>query len=262
MTRDADEPTPPAEPDTTADSGAERSGGAAAGTQQQTLWPEGTQFGRRDKIAGAWLAFATVFNLAMLPARPVLLGLQPLLLVTLTGSRTGMVACGALAATGQAAWWPLALVLGTASLVKFHWIYWWAGRLWGDWFIASMTGPGKRARRNAARAEAVTRKYDYLAMFLTFIPFVPIPAPIVYALLGTSGTRLRRFLFWDVLWAIVLQATYFGLGWRLGEPAVAVLDEFAKYSWWLMGAIILFMVVGAVRASRQEAREGKADGQA
>lgn len=256
---DGSEQDPPTGPTTpvSADQGATPGpGGASAATPERpkTLWPEGTQFGRADKICGSLLAFITAFSLVMLPLRPVILGMEPLALVALTGSRTGMVASGALAATGHG-WWPVALVIGTLSLVKFHWIFWWAGKLWGDWFVASLVGPGEKAAKRAKRAEAITRKYDVLAMLLTFIPFVPVPSPIVYAILGTSGTSLRRFLALDVLWALVLQSLYLYLGWRIGEPAVRLLDEFATYSWYLTGAILVFIVVGAFRAARKEAAQ-------
>ena len=123
-----------------------------------------------------------VYGLAMIPLRPVILGLAPLVLVTLTGSMTGMVMCGAFAATG-ASWWPFALILGTLGAMKFDPIFWWAGKLWGDQFIASMVGPTPRARKRAQRAEALAKKYDVLAILITYIPFLPIPGAIIYAVL-------------------------------------------------------------------------------
>lgn len=228
---------------------------ARAGKKQTTPWPEGTQFGRADKICAWLLGLTMAFGLVMLPLRPVVLGLAPLALVALTGSRTGLVACGALAATGQTWMAPVALVIGVVSLVKFDPVFWWAGRLWGDWFIASMVGPSAGAQKRAKRAERLTRRYDVLAIAVTFIPFVPIPRSIVLAVLGTSGTSLRRFLAIDLVCAVALQTTWLYLGWRIGEPAVHLLDEFAKYSWYLTGAIVLFVVVASMRAARAEQRK-------
>lgn len=243
------DPTPPD------DASASAAPAARPAKKQTTPWPEGTQFGRADKICAWLLGLTMVFGLVMLPLRPVVLGLAPLVLVALTGSRTGMVACGALAATGQPWLAPVALVVGVLSIVKFDPVYWWAGRLWGDWFIASMVGPSKGAQKRAKRAERLTRKYDILAIAVTFVPFVPIPRSIVLAVLGTSGTTLRRFLAIDLACAVVLQSLWLYLGWRIGQPAVYLLDEFAKYSWYVTGAIVLFIVVAAVRGARTEERE-------
>lgn len=226
--------------------------GASSPGRQQMPWPEGTTFGRADKICLALIVLTTLFGLAMLPARPVLLGLAPPALVAISGSRTGMVASGALAAVGQLPWWPLLLVVGIVSLVKFDPVYWWAGRLWGDWFIKSMVGPSAGAQKRAARAEALARKYDVIAIAITFIPFVPIPRVVVLAVLGASGTSLRRFLAIDVACGVVLQSFYLWLGFRLGAPAVAVLDELAKWSLWVALAIVVFVTVGAYRSARKE----------
>lgn len=222
--------------------------------EQTTLWPKGTVFGRADKICLALIIGVTIFGLIMMPARPVILTWAPLAIVALTGSRTGMVACGALAATGAAGMpTPLAialpLIIGIVSIVKFDPIYWWAGRLWGDWFIKAMAGQTKRSQKRAARAEALARKYMVPAIGLTYIPFVPIPAAIIYAVLGASGTTLKKFLAVDLVFAAIAQVIYFTMGWFIGEPAVALLDELAKYSLWLALAIIIFVMGASFRAS-------------
>ena len=219
-----------------------------------TLWPKGTVFGRNDKICLALIIGVTVFGLIMMPARPVILTWAPLAIVALTGSRTGMVACGALAATGMAGMpTPLAialpLIIGIISVVKFDPIYWWAGKLWGDWFIKAMAGQTKRSQRRAARAEAMARQYMVPAIGLTYIPFVPIPSAIIYAVLGASGTTLKKFLGVDLVFATIAQVVYFTMGWFIGEPAVQLLDELAKYSLWLALGIIVFVMGASFRAS-------------
>ncbi len=218
------------------------------------LWPEGTVFGRNDRICLALIVGVTIFGLIMLPARPVILTWAPLAIVALTGSRTGMVACGALAATGSAGMpLPLAiavpLIAGILSIVKFDPVYWWAGKLWGEWFIKAMAGQTKRSIRRAERAEQLARTYMIPAIGLTYIPFVPVPAAIIYAVLGASGTKLRTFLGIDLVFATIAQVTYFTLGWYIGQPAVALLDEFAKYSLWLALGILVFIIAGSVRTS-------------
>lgn len=222
--------------------------------ERTTLWPKGTVFSRDDKICLGLIIAVTIFGFVMMPARPVILTWAPLAIVALTGSRTGMVACGALAATGAAGMpTPLAialpLVIGIVSIVKFDPIYWWAGKLWGDWFIKAMAGATKRSQRRAERAESLARKYMVPAIGLTYIPFVPIPSAIIYAVLGASGTTLKKFLGVDLVFAAVAQVVYFTMGWFIGEPAVQLLEELAQYSLWLALAIVVFVMGASFRAS-------------
>ena len=225
-----------------------------------TLWPKGTQFGRADKICLALIVGVTVFGLIMMPARPIILTWAPLAIVALTGSRSGMVACGALAAVGAAGMpTPMAiavpLVVGTISVVKFDPIYWWAGKLWGDWFIKAMAGQTERQQRRAARAEALARRYMVPAIGITYIPYVPLPVAIIHAVLGTAGVSLRKFIAVDLVFAAIAQIGYFTLGWFIGEPAVQLLEELAKYSLWLALAVIVFIFVGSYRASMKAEKE-------
>ncbi|PIE27003.1 MAG: hypothetical protein CSA58_06510 [Micrococcales bacterium] len=260
----ATEPDPPpsdragraagADPEATADRGRvpAQTGSPAAQPATQP-WPLGHSFGRTDKYCVALLAFVVVFGLVMIAARPMLLTHAPLLLVALTGSRSAMVACGALAATTGLPW-IAPLVLGTVSVVKFDLVYWWAGKLWGEAFIASMVTQTDRGRRRAKRAEAMARKFDVWAIGLTYIPYVPVPAGIIYAVLGTAGTSLRRFLAISLSWALLAQSIYLYLGYTIGEPVVQFLDSLAKYAWYLTAVLVVFVVWTSVRASRRDAK--------
>lgn len=230
------------------------------GERPTTLWPEGTTFGRADKSCLALIIGVMIFGFVMMPARPVILTWAPLALVALTGSRSGMVACGALAATGQAGMpTPLAiaapLVVGIVSVVKFDPIWWWAGKLWGDWFIKAMAGQTERQRRRAARAEALARKYMVPAIGLTYIPYVPLPTSIIYAVLGAAGTSLKKFMVVDLIFAAMAQSGYFALGWFIGEPAVVVLEELAKYALWLALGIFVLIFAGSYRTAARAEKE-------
>lgn len=196
------------------------------------------------------MAAASVYGLILLPLRPVILGLAPHVLGSL-GYRTGLVMTGALGSLGDP-WWPLVTLLGALMAMKFDWIFWWAGKLWGDQFIASMVGPTPRARKRAQRAEALAKKYDVLAILITYIPFLPIPGAIIYAVLGAAGTSLKRFLTITVLGAFVTRVLYFILGYQIGEPAVAALEVFNKYMWYVSIALLVGIVVVSMRSARKQ----------
>ncbi len=187
----------------------------------------------------------------LLPLRPVLLGANPYLLAALGGSRTSAVTIGALAATGLGSW-PLGLVLGTLGSVKFDPLYWWAGQLWGRGLIEMLAGRSARAARNAARAERLASRYGVLAILLTYI--IPLPSAVIIATVGAAGMRLRTFLLVDILGAAGTRADYIYLGYRIGQPAVDVVEVIARYSLWISLALLAGLIVNAVRAGRAKRR--------
>ncbi len=177
----------------------------------------------------------------------MLLGANPYLLAALGGSRTSAVTIGALAATGVG-FWPAGLLLGTFGAVKFDWLYWWAGRLWGRGLIEIVAGRSPRAARNAARAERLARRFGVLAIVLTYI--VPLPSGVVYASVAAAGMRLRTFLMIDIATAAITRAIFIYLGYWIGAPAVRVVEIIAQYSWYLSIALLLGIFVNLWRQSR------------
>mgnify|MGYP002144999781 FL=1 len=184
----------------------------------------------------------------LLPLRPVMLGLAPHLLGSL-GYRTGLVMTGALGATGDR-WWTLVLVLGSLMAMKFDWIYWWAGKLWGHGLIEVWSGRSERARKRNQRAIAFTHKYETWAIFVTYLP-IPMPAAVVYAALGAAGTKLSKFLIVSFISSVISSGLYMYLGWQIGEPAVELINAYGQWLWYLSIAIIVGMIAVAWWKSRQ-----------
>ncbi len=205
--------------------------------------------GRAD--VGCWVGFSLtgLYSLALLPFRPVLLGANPYLLAALGGSRTTAVTIGALAAVGQG-YWPLGLLLGVFGSVKFDWLYWWAGRLWGRGLIEVVAGRSPRAARNAARAERLATRFGAVAVIATYL--VPLPSAVVYATVAAAGMSLRRFLLYDVLAAAGTRAICIYLGYRIGQPAVDVVELIARYSLWLSLVLLVGIMISFWRQSRRD----------
>ena len=194
---------------------------------------------RADIACFSWLSIVAVYGLVMLPLRPVILGLAPQVIGSL-GYRTGFVMTGALASTGDS-WWPVVLILGSLGAMKFDWVYWWAGKRWGRNLIEVWSGRSPRARRANERAERLARKYETLAIAVTFLP-IPLPAGVIYAVLGEAGTSLRKFLTVTITSALVSTAAYMYLGYLIGEPAVALMEAYGQYLWYLSLAILGGMI--------------------
>lgn len=205
---------------------------------------------RADIICMSALSVVAIYALVMLPLRPVILGLAPHLLGSL-GYRTGLVLVGALAAVGDR-WWPLVLLLGSLMAIKFDWVYWWAGRLWGrnimDVWAANKS---PRTQRYWGHLWDAARRYEKLAIVVTFLP-LPLPSGVIYAALGAAGTSLRTFLTVGALSAFGSTAGYMALGFWIGEPAVQAVDTYGRYLWYLSIAILVGMFVVFWYRQRQQ----------
>ncbi len=208
--------------------------------------------GRADIVCWVFFSLTGIYALVLLPLRPVLLGANPYLLAALGGSRTSAVTIGALAATGVG-FWPLGILLGTFGSVKFDWLYWWAGKLWGRGLIDLVAGKSPRAARNAARAERLAQRFGVGAIMLTYI--LPLPSAVVYATVAAAGMRLRTFLIVDIATAAATRALYVYLGYQIGAPAVRVVEVIAKYSWWLSIALLVGIFFNLWRQSRKRRKE-------
>ena len=236
-------------------------GGASASTEPE-WWddpalPWRHKPGRADIACMSALSVVAIYSLVMLPLRPIILGLAPHVLGSL-GYRTGLVLVGALAAVGDP-WWPLVLVLGSLMAIKFDWVYWWAGRLWGR-NIMNVWAANKSARtqRRWERIWDGARRFETLAIFVTFLP-IPLPAGVIYAALGAAGTKLWKFLTVGFASAVLTTAGYMALGYWIGEPAVQVVDTYGRYLWYLSIAILVGML--AVFWWRQRKAEQAAPGE-
>jgi membrane protein DedA with SNARE-associated domain len=225
---------------------ADGSGGPAPEEEEEPPWwaqpglPWAHKPTRADLLCWGFIVVVGIYSFALLPLRPLLIGFSPPLAAVVTGGRTSVVATGAWVFVHGGPlilWWALAGL----SLVKFSWVYWWAGRLWGDGILGILAGQTARSQRRAARAVRVTQRFWWLAVVLTFLP-IPFPMPIVFAAIGAAHIPLRRFLVPVLASSWVFQAGYLALGWWIGEPAVKLVDLYARYMWYVTLAILVGML--------------------
>ena len=207
---------------------------------------------RSDIACFTWLGVAAVYGVVVSVLRPGLLASAPHVLASL-GSWSGSVLIGARAATGDP-WWALVWLLGTVGLVKFDWVYWWAGRLWGRDLIEVWSGRSERARRANERAERFARKYETLAIVVGFLP-IPWPRAVVLAVLGEAGTSLRKLLAVSLAASFVSMGGYLAIGYWIGEPAVEAMRVYGNYLWYVSLAI-LAVVLGQAWLRQRQRRAG------
>ena len=182
---------------------------------------------RHQAICGFFIAMVATYQVVSLLARPVLLAFSPAALAMITGSRTAVVALGVLA-VGAGEPWLVALLISVVSIMKFHWVYWWAGALWGEKVMFKLAGDTDRAAKRIRQAEALVRRFKVLAVVFGYVP-LPLPRELIYAMLGQAGVRLSTFVLVDLGAAAVTQSAFFAAGALLGEAAMPLIRWYAQW---------------------------------
>jgi membrane protein DedA with SNARE-associated domain len=202
-------------------------------------------------LCWAGIALSGIFYWATLPLRAPLLASHPVFLILLNGSTEGIITAAAYVRVGHGS---LIVVLLAAipGLIKFHPLYWWAGRLWGERVIALMSGRRNRGARYMSRVQRWGRKFTWPAVIIA--PFLPIPNAIIYIVAGWAGMRLVTFLILDVIGTLMWAGTLAGLGYELGHHAVAVAKTISHYGLWISLALIAVIIFFQVRSQRHMMR--------
>jgi membrane-associated protein len=227
--------------DVPADDSDER--GRRRGGPPQMPWP--SKLERSDKIIVGGMIAAGVYQLALWPLVPALVASHPALLELIRGSMASIVNMGARARIGETSI-VLAVLLGVPSLMMFDWVFWWAGRRWGDAvFVWLLGGAGDRTDRRLARLHRFERRFGPWAVVLAYL--LPIPSTLIYAAVGDGGMRLRTFLVLDVLGTVLWTGLLAALGYAIGREAVDVANAVARYSLWVSLGLVVVIVAWSAR---------------
>jgi len=206
---------------------------------------------RRAEIACVTgIAAKTIFNLALLPLTPSLLGTDPVLLEALRGSTSAMASAGAFARVGEASL-VLAILAPLPTLLLATPFFWWAGRLWGPKAAATLAGGHPKAEKWAQRSGAHLERFGGLAVALA--PYLPVPSAFIYAAAGWTGMSLRRFMAFALLGMLSWIGLIVGLGYAIGHPAVQVAKAISHYGLLATIALVAIAVVVAVLRRRRAA---------
>ncbi|MCW3013729.1 MAG: rane-associated protein-like protein [Solirubrobacterales bacterium] len=203
----------------------------------------------------AGIAFSALYGWLMLPLVPSLVNSHPALLELLRGSMSSMLAMGALARTGHASLL-VGVLAGVPGVIMFDWLYWWAGRRWGQRAVGMLVGVGPRADRRIRRLERVMGRLGPFAVVFSYL--LPVPNPIIDAAVGWTGMRLWVFLLLDTIGAALWVGLLVGLGYAIGQPAVDVVHTIGRYSLWATLGIVAIIIASQVRASRRRVRSADA----
>jgi membrane protein DedA with SNARE-associated domain len=204
---------------------------------------------RADRIIIGGIAAAGLYGLVLLPLFPLLGSSHPALLELVRGSSASIINMGARARVGETSF-VLAVLLGVPSVMMFDWLFWWAGRRWGDRVFVWLLGrDDAKAERRLLRLHAYERRFGPVAVVLA--PVLPLPSPLIYAAVGDGGMRLGTFLVLDVIGTVLWTGLLATLGYELGRRAVDVTDALGRYSLWATLALVAAVIAAqAVRGWR------------
>jgi membrane protein DedA with SNARE-associated domain len=216
------------------------------------VWGGGAE--RADTVIVLLFGLYATYALVLWPLVPALSGSHPLLLEIISGSAVAEVTVGAHSRLGELPLW-FAVVAGVPGSMMFDWVFWWAGRRWGDRALhlvlgrdASRAGVARREARSA-RLERMVERFGPVAVVLAY--YLPLPTVLIYVAAGLSGMRLRTFLALDVLGTLLWAAPIVGLGYVIGKPAVDVVHRIEHYSTVLAVGAVLVVIGVQVRRRRQ-----------
>jgi membrane-associated protein len=202
---------------------------------------------RVDILLWAGIVLSGLYYWALLPFVAPLVGTHPVLLEVLNGNTAAIISAAAFVRVGHGT---LVLVLLAAipGLMKFDWLYWWAGRLWGERIIALLSGRRNRGGRYMGRVQRWGRKFTWPAVVIA--QFLPIPTAIIYVIAGWSGMGLITFLVLDAIGTLLWAGMLAGLGYELGHHAVVVAQTISHYGLWISIGLIVIIVIFQVRSQR------------
>ena len=85
----------------------------------------------RDVLCVLAITVSAVYAVAAIPLTPALISSHPVLLELLTGSTSSIISAGAYADVDTKLQLALVVVAAVPGIMRFDWVYWWAGKLWG-----------------------------------------------------------------------------------------------------------------------------------
>jgi membrane-associated protein len=205
---------------------------------------------RTDKVIISLMVLAGALQLALWPLVPALVSSHPALLELIRGSTASIINMGARARIGETSILE-AVFLAVPSLMMFDWVFWWAGKRWGDRvFVWLLGGPSARTDKRLARLHRMESRFGPFAVVLAY--FLPVPSALVYAAVGDGGMRLTTFVVLDLLGTLLWTSTLAFAGWELGHNAVDVANAVAHYSLWFTIALIVGITLWSARSSRSQ----------
>jgi len=230
--------------------------GSEAARRWQRWYPWHGRPRVRDVLCAAAIAVSAVYAVVTIPLTPALIASHPVLLELLTGSTSSIVAGGAFSDVDTRLQLILVIAAALPGMMRFDWVYWWAGRLWGHRIVEKL---GQRSPRSAALARiAETRGRRYAGPLVALAAFLPDGASTaVYAAAGWAGLPLLWFIFFDAIGSAAWTALLAGCGYWLGSDGVALANLISRYAFVSILVIVAALIAPHAWHSWRDRRASK-----
>jgi membrane-associated protein len=211
----------------------------------------------RDVVCVLAIVVSGVYALATIPLTPALIASHPVLLELLTGSTSSIMAAGAFSDVDAKLQLTLVVVAALPGIMRFDWVFWWAGRLWGHRIVERFGQHSPRMKRLAALAE--TRGRRWAGPLVALAAFLPSGASTaVYAAAGWAGVPLLAFVLWDTLGSAAWVSVVALGGYLLGSNGVALAGLVSRYATVTICVLLVLVIAPQAWHSWREWRAGKA----
>jgi membrane protein DedA with SNARE-associated domain len=197
----------------------------------------------------------SIYYYAGLPLNAILIGTHPVLLSALRGSIASMVAAGGFARIGRASL-ALAVVAPVPISMFTDPFYFWAGRRYGRRLLHYLGRNDPRWRKRIARGERFFSRWGIGTII--FAPFLPVPSSLFYLAAGEAGMRFIVFILADLLGTLMFIGVIVGLGFVIGQPAVAVAEAMSRYALWVIIGTVVLVVLWSLWATWRTQRDDSA----
>jgi membrane protein DedA with SNARE-associated domain len=210
--------------------------------------------GASDLLCLAGIIVSGLYNIAMIPLTPALIAIHPLLLALLSGSTSSVVAAGSFSGVSSKFQFVAVVAAGVIGMMRFDWVFWWAGRLWGHRMVEKLS---QHSPRTAAMAGTVERRgVRFAAPLVAASAFLPGGASAAsYAAAGWAGLPLLPFLLCDALGTALWTALLAGAGYLLGKDGVTLANLVSRYA--LASVCVLAAATAAPHLWRAWRRRGQ-----
>jgi membrane protein DedA with SNARE-associated domain len=192
----------------------------------------------RDIACCLCIAVSAVYAIATIPLTPELIASHPMLLEMLSGGNSAIVAAGSFSAVQGKLQLAVVIAAALPGMLRFDWVIWWAGRLWGPKVVERLGSHQPRTTAMIARAERRGTRFARPAVLLSAL--LPVTGAPVYAAAGWVGLPLVTFVILDAIGCAAWAAVLATCGYLLGARGVAVAGLVARYA---LASIAVLVVV-------------------
>ena len=210
-----------------------------------------------DVLCALAIVVSGIYAVATIPLVPALIASHPVLLELLTGSTSSIMSAGAFSDVDNRLQLTLVVVAALPGIMRFDWVFWWAGRLWGRRIVERLSHSSPRMARLAGLAEARGRRWaGPLVALAAFLPSGASTA--VYAAAGWAGLPLLAFVLWDTLGSAAWISLVAMGGYLLGNTGVTLAGLVSRYALVTICVLVVLLIAPQAWRSWREWRAAKA----